>query len=168
MLKKVPKKPSGRRALPFYWWRRYKTHKPLPSKYPLLQKIQNGDFKYSPFFQQAEWELHWMKDEQEEFIKNYQGREPELDYLYMEIELRTRKRYNKLIEDAFKDENDKLTKLVDGLKKVFKMSKDEIRDIMSEFGGTTEELYFHIARIKNYNTDTLNKLNASKTFKYYS
>lgn len=141
MLKKVPKKPSGRRALPFYWWRRYKTHKPLPSKYPLLQKIQNGDFKYSPFFQQAEWELHWMKDEQEEFIKNYQGREPELDYLYMEIELRTRKRYNKLIEDAYKDENEKLEKIVTLFCKNFKIQKEEFKDLISKFDKNLESLY---------------------------
>jgi hypothetical protein len=165
---RVPKKPSGRRAMPFYWWRRFRTHKCLPYKASLLDKIRNGDFEYSQFFQEAEWELHWMVEEQEEFIKNYQGREPKQDNLYMDIELRTRKRYNKLIEDAMKDENDKLNKLVEGLKKVFKIPKDEIKDIMSEFGGNTEELYFHIARIKNYNIDTLNKLNASKTIKYYS
>jgi hypothetical protein len=82
--------------------------------------------------------------------------------------LRARKRHNKLIEDAMKDEHDKLDNLVNGLKKLFKLSKEEIRDIMSEFGGTTEELYFHIADLQNYNIDTLNKLNASKTFKYYS
>jgi hypothetical protein len=165
---KIPKKPSGRRALPFYWWRRFRTHKCLPYKASLLDKIRNGDFEYSQFFQEAKWELHWMKDEQKEFIDNYHGREPEQDRLYMDIELRARKRHNKLIEDAMKDENDKLDNLVNGLKKLFKLSKEEIRDIMSEFGGTTEELYFHIAKLKNYNIDTLNKLNASKTIKYYS
>ena len=58
---RIPKKPNGRRALPFYWWRRFKTHKCLPYKYPLIDKIKNGDFEYSPFFEQAKWELHWMK-----------------------------------------------------------------------------------------------------------
>ena len=122
---KVPKKPTGRKALPFYWWRRYRTHKTLPSNYPLRDKIKNGDFDYSPFFQQAEWELHWMKDEQEEFIENYQGRDPELDHLYMDIELRARKRYNKLIEDAYKDENEKLEKIIIGFCKNFKIKKDD-------------------------------------------
>jgi len=27
-------------------------------------------------------------------------------------------------------------------------------------------LYFHIAKLQNYNIDTLNKLNASKNFRY--
>jgi hypothetical protein len=105
---RIPKKPSGRRAMPFYWWRRFRTHKSLPYRSPLIDKIKNGDFDYSPYFQQAEWELHWMKDEQKEFIQNYQGNDPKQDRLYMDIELRARKRYNKLIEDAFKDENEKL------------------------------------------------------------
>ena len=109
---KVPKKPSGRRALPFYWWRRFKTHKCLPYKASLLDKIRNRDFEYSQFFQEAKWELHWMKDEQQEFINNYQGRDPEQDRFYMDIELRARKRHNKLIEDAMKDEKDKLENLV--------------------------------------------------------
>ena len=29
---RVPKKPSGRRAMPFYWWRRFRSHKNLPYK----------------------------------------------------------------------------------------------------------------------------------------
>ena len=165
---KVPKKPSGRRAMPFYWWRRFRTHKCLPYKAPLIDKIRNGDFDYSPFFEQAKWELHWMKDEQKEFIKKYHGREPEQDKLYMDIEVRARKRHNKLIEDGFKDENDKLTKIVDEFSKFFKMKKEDIRDLMSEFGGTLEELYFHVAKIKGYNINTINFFNESKTFKYYS
>ena len=159
---RVPKKPSGRRALPFYWWRRFRSHKSLPYKASLLDKIRNGDFEYSQFFQEAEWELHWMKEEQEEFIKNYQGKDYWNDKLYMDIELRARKRYNKLYEDVMNEENDRLTRLVDNLYKLFKMSKDNIRDIMDEFGGTTEKLYFHIAKLQGYNTDTIEFLNKRK------
>lgn len=155
MKNRVPKKPSGRRALPFYWWRRFRSHRNLPYKASLLSKIRNGDFEYSQFFQEAEWELHWMKEEQKEFIENYKGKDPEQDKLYMDIELRARKRYNKLYEDAMNEENDRLTRLVDQLYKQFKMPKDEIRDIMSEFGDTTEKLYFHIAHKQGYNTDTI-------------
>ena len=163
---KIPKKPSGRRALPFYWWRRFRTHKCLPYKSSLLDKIRNGDFEYPDYFQQAEWELAWMKDEQKEFINNYQGREPEQDRLYLEIELRARKRYNKLFEDGMKTEYERMDDLKTKLSKLFKINKEEVQDIMEKLGGKTEELYFHIANLKNYNTDTLNKLNASKTIKY--
>ena len=138
---RVPKKPSGRRALPFYWYRRFKAHKCLPYKYPLIDKIKNGDFEYSPFFEQAKWELHWMKEEQEEFIKNYQGKDPLLDRLYMDIETRSRKRYNKLFEDAMKDEHNRMDMLTNNLSKYYKLNKQKVKDFINIFEGTTIELF---------------------------
>lgn len=156
---RVPKKPSGRRAMPFYWWRRFKTHKSLPYKSPLISKIRNGDFDYSEFFQQAKWEIHWMKEEQEEFIKNYKGDSYREDIRYIEIEGRAMKRHNKLIEDAFKEEKERLEKIVDEFSKFFKTNKEEVRDIMSEFGGSLEDMYFHVAKVKGYNLNTIHFLN---------
>ena len=144
---RVPKKPNGRRALPFYWYRRFKTHKSLPYKARLLDKIENGDFEYSELFQQADWELHWMKDEQKEFKQNYKGFDnPENDTLYMDIEIKARKRWSKLMEDGMKDEQNKMDKLINGLHRLFKVSKDTIREEMEEFDGTTKEFYYHIAK----------------------
>ena len=159
---KTPKKPSGRRALPFYWWRRFSTHKCLPTKSSTLNKIRHGDFEYPDFFQQAEWELHWMKDEQKEFVKNYKGRQPLHDKDYIDIELRARKRYNKLFEDGRKEEFTRMEKLVSSLRKTFKIDKEKIEVIMETFDGNTEELYFYIAEKLGYNIDTLNKLNDIK------
>ena len=138
---RVPKKPSGRRALPFYWYRRFKTHKCLPYKSSLVDKILNEDFEYSPFFEQANWELHWMKEEQEEFIKNYQGKDPLLDRLYMDIETRARKRYNKLFEDAMKDEHNRMDMLTNNLSKYYKLNKQKVKDFINIFEGTTIELF---------------------------
>ena len=36
---RVPKKPSGRKRSPFYWWRRWKSHKYLPVRAGLLARI---------------------------------------------------------------------------------------------------------------------------------
>ena len=138
---RVPKKPNGRRALPFYWYRRFKTHKYLPYKSSLVDKILNEDFEYSPFFEQANWELHWMKEEQEEFIKNYQGKDPLLDRLYMDIETRARKRYNKLFEDAMKDEHNRMDMLTNNLSKYYKLNKQKVKDFINIFEGTTIELF---------------------------
>ena len=138
---RVPKKPNGRRALPFYWYRRFKTHKYLPYKSSLVDKILNEDFEYSPFFEQANWELHWMKEEQEEFIKNYQGKDPLLDRLYMDIETRARKRYNKLFEDAMKDEHNRMDMLTNNLSKYYKLNKQKVKDFINIFEGTTMELF---------------------------
>tara|TARA_R110002020_G_scaffold103223_8_gene241693 strand:- start:218 stop:664 length:447 start_codon:yes stop_codon:yes gene_type:complete len=143
---RVPKKPSGRRALPFYWWRRFRTHKNLPYKAPLIDKIKNGDFDYSPFFEQAKWELHWMKEEQKEFIYNYQGKEPEQDSLYSDIERRARKRYNRLYEDGMKDEFDRMDRLVNDFKKYFKIPKDTIKEEMKDFDGTIEEFFLFLRK----------------------
>ena len=138
---RVPKKPSGRRALPFYWYRRFKTHKCLPYKYPLIDKIKNGDFEYSPFFEQAKWELHWMEEEQKEFINNYQGKDPTMDMLYTDIEIKARKRYNKLYEDAMKDEHNRMDMLTNNLSKYYKLNKQKVKDFINEFEGTTIELF---------------------------
>jgi len=138
---KVPKKPTGRRALPFYWWRRYQSHKCLPYKSQLLDKITNGDYEATPFFDEANWELHWMKDEQEDFIANYQGREPKQDRLYLDIESGARKRYNKLYADGMKDEADRINRLVNNFARHFKVSKDKMNELIESFDGTVLELY---------------------------
>ena len=145
-----PLKPSGRKRSPFYWWRRFRSHKYLPHNAPLLRKIQNGDYDYPPYFQQAQWELEWADDEQEQYIKNYVGNgDPRTDEAYEDIGRRARKRYKKLIEDGYEVESRHLSTLVEGLSKRFKLPKETIKTLMGEFGGTIEELYIDIKRKKN-------------------
>ena len=89
-----------------------------------------------------------MKDEQNEFKQNYKGFDnPENDTLYMDIEIKARKRWSKLMEDGMKDEQDRMNRLVNGLYRLFKVNKDVIRGEMNEFDGTTKELYYHIAKL---------------------
>ena len=146
---KVPPKPKRGKRSPFYWWRRWKSHQYLPVRASLLAKIQNGDFDYPVLYEWAKYELHYMQEELDEFVKNYQGNEdPSTDYLYCDIEKRYMKRYNKLIEDAYEVEQRHLTGLVDGLFNEFILSKDAIREIMEEFGGTAEELYHYIEKLQ--------------------
>ena len=140
-----PLKPSGRKRSPFYWWRRFRSHKYLPHNASLLRKIQNGDYDYPPYFQQAQWELEWADDEQEQYIKDYVGNgNPRTDEAYEDIGRRARKRYKKLIEDGYEVESRHLSTLVEGLSKRFKLPKETIKTLMGEFGGTIEELYIHI------------------------
>ena len=140
-----PLKPSGRKRSPFYWWRRFRSHKYLPHNASLLRKIQNGDYDYPPYFQQAQWELEWADDEQEQYIKDYVGNgDPRTDEAYEDIGRRARKRYKKLIEDAYETESRHLSTLVEGLAKRFNQPKETIKTIMGEFGGTIEELYIHL------------------------
>ena len=162
---KIPTKPKRGKRSPFYWWRRWKSHKYLPVRAGLLARIQNGDFEYPELFEWAEYEMHYMQDELDEFIENYQGNEdPKTDRLYMDIEKRYRKRYNKLIADAMEVEQRHLTSLVDVLSKEFIITKEEVRIIMESFGDTTESLYLYIA--DNYDFRKLNKKKVMELIKY--
>jgi hypothetical protein len=142
---KIPPKPKRGKRSPFYWWRRWKSHKYLPVRAGLLARIRNGDFEYPEQFEWAEYEMHYMKDEHDEYRAEYQGwgdiKETER---YIDIEKRYRKRYNKLIEDASEVEMRHLLSLEDAFCKEFLFTKDELREIMGEFGGTTEDLYLYL------------------------
>jgi len=142
---KIPKKPNRGKRSPFYWWRRWKSHQYLPVRKGLLARIQNGDFEYSQLFDWAKYEMKYKQDELDQFVKEYRGKEdPKTDPLYRDIERRYQKRYNKLFEDACEVEHRHLTGLVEALSKKFKIDKDNIKAIMEEFGGTTEELYIYV------------------------
>ena len=141
---KIPKKPSGRKRSPFYWWRRFKSHKYLPHNASLLRKIENGDYNYPDLFKHAEWELVWMKEEQEEFIKNYTGDNHRDDILYLDIERRARKRWKKLLEDALEVENRHLENLSKDFCEYFNIDRDRMKKIMEEFGVSIRTLYIHL------------------------
>ena len=142
---KIPPKPKRGKRSPFYWWRRWKSHQYLPVRKGLLARIQNGDFEYPELFEWAKYELHYMQDELDEFVRNYKGNEdPSTDYLYFDIQKRYMKRHNKLIEDAHEVELRHLMSLTEALAKEFKVGKENIKTIMEEFGGTTEELYIYV------------------------
>ena len=155
MINKAPKKPKGGKRTPFYWWRRFKSHKSLPYRASLIDKIRNGDFEYPKLFEHAEWELQWMEEDQKKFIKDYKGFDPTSDRLYHDIESRYRKRYNLLIEDGDKVERDRLQRLKEQLSKKFNINKDLISKWMETFDGTTEQLYDYCAEYKNMNPDTV-------------
>ena len=145
---KIPPKPKRGKRSPFYWWRRWKSHKYLPVRAGLLARIQNGDFEYPKLFDWAKYELHYMQDELNEFVNEYKGNDPTEDMRYHDIQKRYMKRHNKLMEDAHNTELRHLEELAEGLSKEFKVDKEKVKKIMEEFGGTTEGLYLHIDKIK--------------------
>ena len=145
---KIPPKPKRGKRSPFYWWRRWKSHKYLPVRAGLLARIQNGDFEYPDQFEWAKYELHYMQDELDNFVNEYQGNDPKEDSRYYHIQKRYMKRHNKLMEDAHNTELRHLEELAEGLSKEFKVNKKKIKAIMEEFGGTTEGLYLYIEQNK--------------------
>ena len=146
---KIPPKPKRGKRSPFYWWRRWKSHQYLPVRKGLLARIQNGDFEYSELFDWAKYEMKYKQDELDQFVKEYKGNDdPKTDTLYRDIERRYQKRYNKLFEDAYEVENRHLEGLAEALGKEFKVSKKKVKTIMETFGGTTEDLYLYVDKIK--------------------
>ena len=153
-MSKVPERPKGGKRTPFYWWRRFKSHKNLPYRATLINKIRNGDFEYPILFKQADWELEWMKQDQKVFIKEYKGYDYTQDSLYHDIERRYIKRYNLLFKDAHHQELDRLNRLVENLSDEFTIKKTLIREWMDTFTGTTEQLYYYCARKKGININS--------------
>ena len=140
-MRKPKSKPRGGRSQ-FNWWRRFKTHKPLSTKRSLLERIQHGDFEYPDQFKQAEWELEWTQDELDVFVSNYKGNEdPKTDSLYIDIQRKGRKRYNKLFESAMNTEQARLSLLRESLAKYFYTGTDVIDYIMESFNGNTKQLF---------------------------
>ena len=145
---KIPPKPKRGKRSPFYWWRRWKSHKYLPVRAGLLARIQNGDFEYPKIFDWAKYELHYMQEELDNFVNEYQGNDPREDSRYYDIQKRYMKRHNKLMEDAHNTELRHLEELAEGLSKEFKVDKEKIKKIMEEFGEATEDLYRYVEQNK--------------------
>ena len=145
---RIPPKPKRGKRSPFYWWRRWKSHQYLPVRKGLLARIQNGDFEYPKLFDWAKYELHYMQEELDNFVNEYQGNDPKEDMRYYDIQKRYMKRHNKLMEDAHNTELRHLEELAKALSKEFKVDKEKIKKIMEEFGGTTEGLYLYVDKIK--------------------
>ena len=104
-----------------------------------------------------------MQDELDKFINEYQGDDYREDFRYHDIQKRYMKRHNKLIEDAHEVELRHLYGLVNELVKEFIITKEEVNEIMEEFGDTTESLYLHIA--DNYDYRKLTKKKATQLLK---
>ena len=121
----------------FRWWRMYESkNKPLDNRKPLRERIMNGDFEFSHYYLQALWVEHDLNDLQIECKGD--------DGVFVERGAVMRARRKRLYEDYERDEKEKLRELRKCLHQSFKISKEELINVMEEFGGTTLELYFHL------------------------
>ena len=138
-LKKAPKKPKHKRsAMRFYWWRRFGTHKKLPQKSSLLDKIKNGDFLSSPYWDQARWEDTYSN----QHIKEVKKERPLISQEeILEIKRTYIKRKNKLLEDAFNDDIRRLNSLEESFIKELGGSKKLLYKCIENCEGDEEVLY---------------------------
>ena len=147
MAKRIPPKPTHRKRSPFYWWRRFPTHQALHHYRPLIERIQNGDFDYPEYFEQAEWEKQWCKEEIESKRHLFKDSQSFLEES-RSIERRYRKRQNLLIKDGYENEEKRLKEIVKQFSITFGGSKEDVVAVMENFDGTLEEMYYYYAKLK--------------------
>lgn len=127
---------------PYFWWRRWKPkNKPLHKRKGLLEKIENGDYDIPHFYWQAQYSLM-------ELNKMYN----ELPYeTFIENSGVERRRYNKLMEEFYKEDDQRIEKLIEEFTNKFTINcTKKIENIILEFGGTIKELYFHFEENYKY------------------
>ena len=102
---------------------------------PIEDKIKNGDFDYSPYWTQVQYEYYWLA---EAILKAKSEKEWCIE---KEREIRTiyNKRINKLSEDAAKDEFERLEAFKQNLKTHYGGKREEINNFVDTFEGNLEE-----------------------------
>jgi hypothetical protein len=116
----------------FQWWRNYATKPELHHYFPLVDRINNGDFDPSPYLwmaQQALLELDLK-------LENTSDPDKRRDITSLQME-----KYRRLQEDFQKDEADRLDKFIQAARKEFRISKQEVLDLMEQHDDTLLELY---------------------------
>ena len=161
MAKRIPPKPTHRKRSPFYWWRRFPTHKPLHHSKPLIDRIKNGDLDYPPYFEQAKWEDYWAEQEVESKRHLFQDQQ---NFIKEANDIRRRyiKRKNLLIKDGYEAEEKRLKEIAKQFSNTFDSEKSEVYQFMESFDGTIEEMYYAYAEYKGIKNVSLLKLIPTK------
>ena len=128
---------------PYRWYTKGNRKKPLKKSEPLLLRIQNGDYEYSPYFLEAkEVEKEGLK--MVEFLMKTLKISDELERYQEAMERTKMKRVKrlKLMEVGEEEENKRLRELRIELTKEFDKDLWE-KSLEKQRGkGTTEDLYF--------------------------
>ena len=120
----------------FRWWRRFDTpNKPLHKYSDLLRKIQNGDYDFSHFYWQAKYAEMEIDELYDKCYPDY--------VLFNEKNAMNGARRKRLWDDFEKDEKEKMSQIEKDFQLTFRMSRDQIRKEMEEFGGTLENFYHY-------------------------
>ena len=128
---------------PYRWYTKGNRKKPLKKSEPLLLRIQNGDYEYSPYFLEAkEVEKEGLK--MVEFLMKTLHISDELERYQEAMERTKMKRVKrlKLMEVGEEEENKRLRELRIELTKEFGKDLWEKSLERQRGKGTTEDLYF--------------------------
>lgn len=131
---------------PFKWWSKgVGRKKRLPSNSPLLLRIQNGDFEYSPYF----YEAQIAQQDADRIYKEVYDRRSKFSHDVKAIEADARDASklrriarNKLIESGVEEEEKLLHQLRVELEQEFEVDLWDKAMERQRGKGTTEDLYF--------------------------
>ncbi len=119
---------------PFTWWRMYESvNKPLSSRAHISDKIKNGDYDYPHWKYQAELCEHDLNDMWQKMSPDY-GK-------WVEESSLMRARRKRLIEDHEKEENKKLEELVREFTRYYRVTKEQVLDLMLDWDGDLYGFY---------------------------
>ena len=127
----------------FRWYTNGRRKKPLSKSEPLLLRIQNGDFEYSPYFDEAK-AVEKEGDKMVEFLMKTLKIQCEFDRKHEALEKTKMKRVKrlKLMEVGNEEENKRLRELKLALEKEFDKCLWD-KSLEKQRGkGTTEDLYW--------------------------
>jgi len=129
---------------PFRWYTKGSYRKkPLPQKTPLLLKIQNGDFEYSPFLLESVDEEKNYQKKYDDFMKTslIQDMNSKKVEAHQHAKLR-RVASQKLMEKGLEEEQVRLSQLRRELKEEFGKDLWDMAQERQRGKGTTEDLYW--------------------------
>jgi hypothetical protein len=112
-------------------------------------KIKNGDYDYSPYFQQADWELEWMDADIKVAIKHCTSTEgiSENSRIVQEMSY---KRRNKLLEDAIKNEYNRLESMKEDIIFTYGGDKKLYNKVIEKCDGDINQLVIDYKQAVNY------------------
>jgi len=128
---------------PFRWYTKGRRKKPLKKSEPLLLRIRNGDFEYSPYFDEAKEAEKEGEKMVNDLMKTIQI-DCELERMAEALHRSKMKRIkrNKLLEVADEEENKRLRELRVELTKEFEKDLWDKSLERQRGKGTTEDLYW--------------------------
>lgn len=117
---------------PYRWWRNYNVPKPLPKSTHIEKRINNGDFDPSPYFWMAQSAL-WEKYDNdnaglEDFVRAKRGG------LLLS-------KYERLMNDHYNDDDDKLNNFIDAIHDHFEVNKILVEEEIKLFGSSIKDYY---------------------------
>lgn len=122
----------------FYWWRLFKDNDTLTnSKSTVLERIQNNEYEFSPYYWQAQYAILNGIDK----VKNIKNIDDQFEKSSIDLE-----RYRKLMVDFEKDEQKRLDTVIKKLSKHFKITYQEVLNEIDNFDGTLEELFYYLRK----------------------